>query len=370
MPLSLIFVIIIVTTAIFITLVILINKKKKKEKYPTSHKQKEITLDNILNEPQNYSKPVEPSIQIINTSDKKLPSPQRPITKEDAIVADLLRQHSELPGGVAELSQILQDPDIEIKKVVKIISTYPVLSAKILKVVNSAAFTTSKITSIQHAVVILGFNNLWLLMNQLLTSTALNSFAKLSHDQIKGLWKHGAAVATCAKYVLMQTNFNINNVGPIIYTCSLLHDVGKFILKGLNPIKFQDETEIDQNFSLLGETKNIGLDHCRAGFLITTYWKLPEILCTTISYHHHPSFYNWQDIPQHAKIPTILVSISDMVANLAGYYEQCPATFDINKECLNYVGLDKNWDPNMLITQELIKELKDTERLIEAATTL
>ena len=362
----------IIASIVIITFLIILFVLKKKPNKKIEKKTTSPQPETILTKQVPQEKEILEKIEIIKVVDQNRPSPQRPITKEDAIIIDLLRQHSELPGGVVELSQILKDPDVKIKKVVQIISTYPVLSAKILRVVNSAAFTSSKITSIQHAVVILGFNNLWLLMNQLLTNSTLASFSKLPQEKIKALWRHGAAVATCAKHVLLHTNLSANDLGPVVYTCALLHDVGKFLLKGLSPsISIRDDkNDINKNFSVLGEDSAYGLDHCRAGYLITTHWKLPEILCTTISYHHHPSFSNWKDIPKHAQIPTILVAISDAVANFAGYYEEQPGTFEINQECLRHIGLDKNWNPNMLISQELIKELKDTEQLIEAATSL
>lgn len=310
-------------------------------------------------------------IRIVDYLEISRPSPERPITSEDAALIDMIRQSPELPSAIMELSHLLRDPDTSIKKIVQLVSTDPVLSSKVLRVVNSAAFCTQKITSLQHAVVILGFNELWILVNQLLAQSALQSLASLPHAEIKSLWRHAAATATCAKHVLFHAGNIGNDIGPTVITCSLLHDVGKFLLRGLSSEKPDvDSDEPCAKISVVKEDEFYGIDHCRMAYLLTTYWKLPEILCTTISYHHHPSFANWQDIPSHAKVPAALVALSDMVANAAGYWDAEPCTMQINQEMLESIGLDKDWSLNKLLTKDLIQDLRDTEKLIDTATTL
>ena len=312
-------------------------------------------------------------IKIVDYLEQSRPSPERPITDEDAALIDIIRQSPELPSAIMELSHLLRDPETSIKKIVQLVSTDPVLSSKVLRVVNSAAFCTQKITSLQHAVVILGFNELWILVNQLLAQSALRSLAEISPAQIKSLWRHAAATATCAKHVLFNAGSVANEMGPTVITCSLLHDVGKFLLRGLSSGKehhIAEETESCEQISVVKEDQFYGIDHCRMAYLLTTYWKLPEILCTTISYHHHPSFANWKDIPAHARLPSILVALSDMIANVAGYWDDTPCTMQIHPDMLQAVGLDKDWSPNKLLTKDLRQDLKDTEKLIETATAL
>ena len=374
--------VVVVTSLLLVFLFVLIilvlkSYSKKQKRLKASKRKKRGESEELLNFQQPTVESVpgfekEQEIEVVSFVEKERHSPERPVTKEDAALIDIIRQNPELPTGIVQLSQILKDPETRIKKIVKIISTYPILSAKILRVVNSPAYSPhKKITSVQHAVVILGFNNLWLLVNQLLASIAVQNFSELTKDEMKRLWRHGAAVATCAKHVLLQLDTNTNDISPTVYTCSLLHDVGKFLLRGLGNkyIDFQDNSPCE-NPSVIGEDSLYGIDHCRLAYLITTYWRLPEILCTTISYHHHPSFSNWEDIPKHARVPTILVALSDMLANLSGYYDRAPCTLDIHPMAIKYLGLDKDWDINNLLTNELYQDLKETEKLIEAATSV
>ncbi len=327
-----------------------------------------------LSHPVEQKNESEKEVRFLNYLTETRPSPERPITDEDAALIDIIRQSPELPSAVMELSHLLSDPETSIKRIVQLVSTDPVLSSKVLRVVNSAAFCTQKITSLQHAVVILGFNELWILVNQLLAQSTLKSIAELPSSQIKALWRHAAATATCAKHILFHAGSVATAIGPTVITCSLLHDVGKFLLRGLSAGKMEQSEEKEQEecqkISVVKEDEFYGIDHCRMAYLLTTYWKLPEIICTTISYHHHPAFSNWEDIPGHARLPALLVALSDMLAIAAGYWDTEPCAMTIHPDMLLSVGLDKDWSPNNLLTKDLIQDLKETERLIESAAAL
>jgi HD-like signal output (HDOD) protein len=311
-----------------------------------------------------------PRVLTVDASDKVMPSPERPITNEDAALIDIIRQSPELPSAIIELSRMLRDPAANIRRVVELISTDPVLSAKVLRVVNSAAYGQSRITSLQQAVVLLGFNNIWLLVTQMLASSSIKPFAQLEKKEMRSLWRHAAAASVCARHLLFSFGLTTSEIAPTVFTCSLLHDVGKFLLRGLGGGDENQEEESNTpcaRFSVLEEAGIYGLDHCRMGYLLSTYWKLPELICTTIGYHHHPSFGNWQDIPKHAAKTVALVAISDLMAKHAGYWDDSPCCFDVPARPLKQLGLDKTWSINKLLTKELKRDLQQTEALIAAA---
>jgi len=312
-----------------------------------------------------------PDIQVVDVTHLERPSPERPVTDEDAALIDIIRQSPELPSAIIELSHMLRDPSTNIRRVVELISTDPVLSARVLRVVNSAAYGPSRVTSLQQAVVLLGFNNIWLLVTQMLASSAVRPFAQLQDEDMKGLWRHAAAVSVCAKHLLFNTGLATSEIAPTVFTCSLLHDVGKFLLRGLGGPQGENEEDVADcsMFSVLGEEKFYGIDHCRMGYLLSTYWKLPELICTTIGYHHHPSFANWHEIPKHARRTVAFVAISDCLARKAGYWEQSACAFLISSQVLNIAGLDKIQSLNKLLTKDLMRDLRQTEALIEAAAT-
>ena len=308
-------------------------------------------------------------IEVIDCSSIEIPSPERPYTEIDAVFIDLIRQGVELPSAVIELSRLLQDPDAGAKQVSEVASTDPVLSARLLRIVNSPAFSTGKIRSLQQAIALLGFNQVWILVNQMLTARSIQHVTNLDNRDIRSLWRHAAATATCAKHLILKLGYVNSPKGSMVLTCALLHDMGKFIIRGFETHHVNQETLVDSESSCLPsimmENASLGIDHCRAGFLLTTYWKLPEEICTTIAYHHHGSFSNWEDCPKHVREQVLLVALSDLMANIAGYYEANPVACEVSATLTDVLGLKV--PVRDLITRELKRDLKRTEMLIKEA---
>ena len=64
-----------------------------------------------------------------------------------------------LPGVLTEVSALVENPDSSTDQISKVIAKDQVLSAKVLKMVNSPVYGfPGRIGSIQHALVLLGFN--------------------------------------------------------------------------------------------------------------------------------------------------------------------------------------------------------------------
>jgi len=149
---------------------------------------------------------------------------------------------------------------------------------------------------------------------------------------------------------------------------ALLHDVGKFLLRGLQPVgngrsDFAEQDKETVVPPVLEENTVYGIDHCRIGFLLTTYWKLPDEICSTIAYHHHISFANWKDVPSHVRTPVTLVAASDYLANIAGFYEAGPVTYRIPEHIRIFPGFSRPL--HTLLEKDLRKDLARTEMLID-----
>ena len=311
-------------------------------------------------------------VPVVECRGRTVSSPERPVTDTDAVIVDLIRQAPELPSAVLELSRALRDPDAQIQSVVELVNTDPVLSAKILRVTNSAAFGVQKVTSLQQAIVLLGFQNIWILVHQLMTSHVLQPFARIDREEMAGLWRHAAAVAVCAKRILLSAGYATHDIGATVITCALMHDVGKFLLRGLQPIRKESEDLPGEGEAILptvlDEEERYGINHCRLGYLLSTYWKLPEQVCTSIGYHHHASFDNWTEIPRHVLQIVAMVALSDSVAGCAGYHDGRPVSAHVLPEVIKASGLKLEADPEHFLTSDLQKDLKHMEALTRSTS--
>ena len=71
-----------------------------------------------------------------------------------------IRDLPTLPKVLDEVSRLVQDPNTSIEAIAKVISRDQVLSAKVLKMVNSPVYGfPGRISSIQHSLVLLGAQN-------------------------------------------------------------------------------------------------------------------------------------------------------------------------------------------------------------------
>ena len=96
-----------------------------------------------------------------------------------------------LPTVYMKLSHLLKKPDTEIKSISNIISEDPAIAAMVLKIVNSAAYGfRSRIGDLQHAIVILGLNEIRNLVLAGSVYKMVKGFKSSSGFNMQEFWKH------------------------------------------------------------------------------------------------------------------------------------------------------------------------------------
>lgn len=187
-----------------------------------------------------------------------------------------------LPTVLEEVSKLLEDPQSSSQQIAKLISRDQVLSAKVLKMVNSPIYGfPGRISTIQHALVLLGYN----VMKGLIIST---SVFELMTKSMVGLWEHSVGCAMACNAIAREAGFK----EPEEYAVAgLLHDLGKVIVSLQLP---QAKDEIDglvreENLLYLEAEKRIlGFGHDRVNAWVADHWNLPLNLKIGISGHHRP----------------------------------------------------------------------------------
>ncbi len=123
-----------------------------------------------------------------------------------------------LPGVLQEVAILVENPNTSTDQISKAISKDQVLSAKVLKMVNSPIYGfPGRIGSIQHALVLLGFN----VIKGIIIST---SVFDVMNANMKGLWEHSLGCALASSAIARA----IGCKDPEEYAVAgLLHDIGK-----------------------------------------------------------------------------------------------------------------------------------------------
>jgi putative nucleotidyltransferase with HDIG domain len=190
------------------------------------------------------------------------------------------------PKSVQRILELTRNVNTTPKELVEVIDKDPVVTVKILKVVNSAYYSLPKqITSIGHAVVYLGFNTI---KNLALSIAAIGM---LPNDNPAGFdvqqyLLHSLATAGIAK----QLAHKVDDADPMdCFIGGLLHDFGKVVFAQFMPQEFKlalDESRASGTPLHLSLQKHIGADHFVVGAMLVEKWRFAPALIETIGHQN------------------------------------------------------------------------------------
>ena len=278
-------------------------------------------------------------------------------------IKDRVKDIPSLPEIVNKVINLVQNPNSSALQLSKIIANDAGLTARVLKLVNSAYYGFPKqISSIQHAIAILGFSTI---RGLVLSSSIFKIFAPKDNASklldYKKLWRHSLLTATINKHVNNALKYSENEN---LFSSAILHDMGKIILDqydhGNYVLSLAENSELSINDDLECEKKYCGLDHCEVGHLIAEHWNLPETITEAIKYHHSPK----ESMPEHKKIVT-MTAISNIFAHAKEMkFDLEPEFFkNIELEVLN-LTLEDVFDLFNFIKEKLLDD-KELEEFLE-----
>ncbi len=186
------------------------------------------------------------------------------------------------PKSVQKILELTRDVNCSPKDLVQVIDKDPVVTVKILRVVNSPYYSLSKqVTSIGHAVVYMGFNSV---KNLALSVAAIGMLPK---DNAAGFdaqqyLLHSLATASIAKQLALR----VDDADPTdCFIAGLLHDFGKVVFAQFMPAEFRKALELSQadGSSLhLALREVVGVDHAMVGAMLVEKWRFAAPLVETI----------------------------------------------------------------------------------------
>jgi putative nucleotidyltransferase with HDIG domain len=192
------------------------------------------------------------------------------------------------PKSVQRVLELTRDVNSTPKDLVEVIDKDPVLTVKILKVVNSAYYSLPKqITSVGHAVVFLGFNTI---KNLALSIAAIGMLPKSNEAGFDGqqYLLHSLATAAIAKQLALK----VDDADPMdCFIAGLLHDFGKVVLAQFMPHEFRAALQGSQEHGIslhLALRSVLGVDHAVVGAMLAEKWRFAPHLVETIRHQYGP----------------------------------------------------------------------------------
>lgn len=201
-------------------------------------------------------------------------------------IVEYIEEIPQFPEKIMEIQRLINDPSAEMDTIASLISDDIALTADLLKLVNSVAFSLKKeCMNISEAVRIVGLRGI----QHLLYSVGTLQVLQIASEEQKELWNRTHRCAFVA-YNLAKLQGK-NDILEQVYVCALLHDLGKIVFSAIYP-------EISEKIKAVQIEKNIsdqvmnsvlqGMEHQAIGIAVAEKWHLPAAIINTIRYQYEP----------------------------------------------------------------------------------
>lgn len=260
------------------------------------------------------------------------------------------------PSGLKVLNA-LKAPDIKGEQIAAVVTTSPVFSIHVLKMVNSGHFNLpSKVNSVGTAILVMGYHKFKKMAMAYDLDEILSKNQDLAEFQAyNDLWLHSAMVSTCAVY-LGQNVFH--RYEQELGTIGLLHDVGKYYL----PLLEKKNPEIEEVLTCAHEEAAYGFNHAILSSYIAESCNLSDTIVNAIYYHHHPQFFPPEKIPLNYRLPSFIACLADLICKGYGYHGKGKQIYPIREEYFEMYDIDLE----SIYSRKLEKDLNRCRATVES----
>ncbi len=272
------------------------------------------------------------------------PSATRPVQRPTTL-SDLIDHTPDLPALPAVALATHRESgraEATASSVARLISTDPVLTARVLRLANSAYYGNARqVSAVSDAVMLLGMKsvrNLCLLAG---TYPWLKGPLPVYGLAPGALMSHSLAAAVASQWIAERARLDPESA----YTAGLLHDLGKVALSMWAP-RMADVVRSPED-----ERLSLGFDHGAVGGELARRWNLPLPLVGAISCHHLPC-----EELEH------VVHIGDSIAHLMAGEAPPPP----NPEAFLRLGIELDDLPSM--AEKLMPDYERHLKLLEACS--
>jgi len=193
-----------------------------------------------------------------------------------------------LPQTTARLLELVEQPDVEAARLLRVIELDPALTANLLKLCNSAYYGRCREAgTVGEALIVLGTRTV-------VTLAFATSMGKVLRGDLNGygmakddLWRHALVVACGAAVIVVDEGRE--ELRDRAFTAGLVHDIGKLLLDRILARRMEWEPlAAGQSEWLEVERQVAGFDHAEAGAALADCWRFPVELVEAIRAHHAP----------------------------------------------------------------------------------
>lgn len=278
-------------------------------------------------------------------------------------ILDSIQDIPTLPSIANKVIQAINDPQSNAKHIADIVKNDPALTARLLKVSNSAYYAGfSPCTSVQNAITRMGLMQIKRMVFSISILDAFDKYGAAGFN-IKDFWKHSIAVAYNTRTIGKISRFRDNEE---LFTAGLLHDLGMLIIIKYMPEMFDaimKKMEISPEISFYDcERSDFPISHCEIGSWLSVRWQMSREIQSVIFNHHNPPI-NSTIFEKDIVMFSAIVYLADRLSTRleAGFLNDSGT--EIDGRIFNYVFGESSSE------EEVVGHLLKNKAMIEAAVT-
>ena len=193
-----------------------------------------------------------------------------------------------LPGIVLKILEAVRNENTNLDDLGEILSLDPPLSGKILGLINSSFYALPvEITSVPHAVILLGFNT----VKKVALSFSLLQLVRPNRKDdfnYAEFWRISVMAAVVCRFLAKKV---LPSLAEDSFTLGLLHDIGRLVLNQSMPKQYNlvlKERRDTQSDFYEAEKQILGFTHMELSGVFIKQWGLPVFFREPAENHHLP----------------------------------------------------------------------------------
>ncbi len=228
-----------------------------------------------------------------------------------------IKNISPFPPISVKLLDLINEDDFNPKEISEIIKIDPIITSKCLNICNSPYLgLRQKITSVEDSIILLGWDNIFKLIQSI-------SFSEVKFNDFR-LWFHNISVAILTqiiyKKIKSDININLSEKDVInLYTSGLVHDIGKLVIDSFlkEDCFLVEKLRLKKKLSTIQiEEKLYGITHNDISQKILTNWNFPDVLIDIIKQHRTTNFI---DLPLTEIKVNHILELANMIYYIFNY---------------------------------------------------
>lgn len=218
-----------------------------------------------------------------------------------------------LPLVILKLLRLTSDENASLDDLERVVGTEPTILTKMLRIVNSAAFSLPyRVSNVREAIHHVGFRAIRTLalevtlFEQLVAPSRRHNFDRIH------FWQHCLSVACMSKAIAEEVKYPNSDE---VYVAGLLHDIGKIILEVYGHISYSEflkHLPAANRLLVEDEAQVIGMGHDALGAFFCREWGLPENFVLAIRLHHER--FAHLNLASEQELLIAIISLANFVA--------------------------------------------------------